>query len=235
MRASNKIEIIFVLVEAARPENVGLATRGIKTLGFNSLRLVNCSGCDSEKAFSSAYASQDVLKSAKKYSSLNDALTDIDLSIGTSAKKRISRHDIFEATELHELISQKTGALKKVAIVFGSEEHGLTKEQLDLCDLVSTIPLVTTYPSLNLAQAVLIYAYELSKFNIESSNGHIEIISSVEQKAVKTKAVEMLDKLGVTAQPSLYQRLKDRLMTAGADDIRLLLALTKYIDRILKK
>ena len=170
-------------------------------------------------------------KPLRPLKTLDAALTDIDLSIGTSAKKRRSRHEPYDVEQLGGLISSKTGTLQSVALVFGSEEHGLTKEQLKKCDIVSSVPLAIKYPSLNLAQAILIYAYELSSLKLELIKVGDEEIGRTEQKAVKEKAIEILDRLEVNRQPNLYQRLTDRLMTAGAGDIRLMLSLIKFIEK----
>ncbi len=226
-----RVNIIFVLVEAAVPENVGFAARAIKTMGFREMRFVNACDHLSKGARTTGYGSHDILEQAITYTSLHDALKGIDLSIGTTAKKRISRHDLYTLNQLSELISKKSGTLHSIAIVFGSEEHGLTKEQLELCDLVSSVPLAVKYPSLNLAQAILIYAYELSSINIQQEPAILEDIGLTEQKAVKEKAIEILVRLEVPRQPSLYQRLKDRLMSAGTEDIRLMLSLIKYIEK----
>lgn len=225
------IKISFVLVEAAVPQNVGSAARAIKTMGFGEMRLVNACDHLSKGAQTTGYGSQDILEKATTYTSIKDALNDIDIAIGTTAKKRISRHDLYEAKELGGLIENKAGSLNSVAIVFGSEEHGLTKEQLEYCDIVTSIPLAIKYPSLNLAQAILIYAYELSSFNFQFEPYRTDEIDMSEQRAVKEKAIVLLDRLGVPKQPSLYQRLKDRLMTAGSKDIRLMLSLIKYIEK----
>ena len=219
------------MVEAAVPENVGFVARAIKTMGFDKLRLVNCCDHLSKGARTTGYASHDILEKAITFDSISSALNDIDFSIGTSAKKRTSRHDIFEVSDLLELILKKEGSLVNIALVFGSEEHGLTNEQLDLCDLVSSVPMATTYPSLNLAQAVLIFAYELSQLNIDIDIEAPEFIGDTEHKAIKKRAIALLDKLEVNRQPSLYQRLKDRLMTASAEDIRLMLTLIKFIEK----
>ncbi|MDA0194532.1 MAG: tRNA/rRNA methyltransferase [Bacteroidetes bacterium] len=225
------IQVHFILVEAAVPENVGFVARAIKTMGFDKLRLVNCCDHLSKGARTTGYASHDILEKAITFDSISSALNDIDFSIGTSAKKRTSRHDIFEVSDLLELILKKEGSLVNIALVFGSEEHGLTNEQLDLCDLVSSVPMATTYPSLNLAQAVLIFAYELSQLNIDIDIEAPEFIGDTEHKAIKKRAIALLDKLEVNRQPSLYQRLKDRLMTASAEDIRLMLTLIKFIEK----
>jgi len=225
------IQVHFILVEAAVSENVGFAARAIKTMGFDKLRLVNCCDHLSKGARTTGYASHNILENALTYKTLTEALSDIDLSIGTSAKKRTSRHDTFKVGDLLELILKKEGSLVNFALVFGNEEHVLTNEQLDMCDVVSSVPLATTYPSLNLAQAVLIYAYELSAMNIEIKFKYSEFIGDTEHKAIKKRAIALLDSLEVNRQPSLYQRLKDRLMTAGAEDIRLMLTLIKFVEK----
>ena len=78
------MELFFVLVEPARPENVGAAARALKTMGFARLRLVNA--CDlSREARWVAHESTELLDQAQHYSSLADALADIDFSIASSA------------------------------------------------------------------------------------------------------------------------------------------------------
>ena len=223
------VRIIFILVEAAVPENIGFAIRAIKTMGFAEMRLVNCCDHLSKGTRTTAYGSHDILKKCETFGSLEEALEDIDLSIGTTAKKRNSRHDLYAADALKVLLEKKEGSLNSVGIVFGSEEHGLTKELLDICDLVSNVPIATTYPSLNLAQAVLIYAYELSSvIQLETLR---PTRMETEQKAIKLRALELLGKLEVPQQHSLHQRLKDRLMSAGTEDIRLMLSLIKFVER----
>lgn len=153
------MEIFFILVEPAVPENVGASARAIKTMGFHFLRLVN--PCDhlSDKARMLAHGSNDILESAQVYSSLQEAAEGLDLLIGTTANlKRSSKQDYHSSENLAAILAKKAAGLKKVGIVFGREESGLTNEELQLCDMASSIPLAAPYPSINLGQAVMIYA-----------------------------------------------------------------------------
>jgi tRNA/rRNA methyltransferase len=227
--------IHFVLSHPAVSENIGFACRAINTMGFGSLRLVNPTDHLSQQAKKTAYGSHDILENAVVYSSLGDALNDIDLSIATTAKKRLGRHDCHSPGKVSNLLQEKGTTINNVAIVFGSERDGLTKEEIGLCDLISSIPLATPHPSLNLAQSVLIYAWELSKTSFSGkANPPIEVMEESVQKALKEKALKVLNDLDVPRQPSLYNRLKDRLMTADAEDTKLMLALARFIEHRLK-
>lgn len=228
------MEIIFVLSHPAVPENIGFAARALNTTGFSKLRLVNPADHLSKEAKKTAYGSHAILEKAELFASLEDALHDIDLSIGTTAKNRLSRHDYHTPEEIGKLLLTKAGVANKVAIVFGSERDGLTAKEIDRCDLLSTIPLPAPHPSFNLAQSVLLYAWEMSKVNREKSP-HLPTVGEVEQRALREEAKALLLDLGVDKQPSLYHRLKDRLMTANAEDTRLMLALARFLRHRLRK
>lgn len=222
-------KIHFILVEPAVPENVGFSVRALKTMGFDSFRLVN--PCDhlSKPARKTAYASHDLLESTQVFDSLKDSIADLDLTIATTAKQRTSRVEILHPEELPAIIDSKGVYAENTGIVFGREESGLTTDEINQCDIVSTIPLKTSYPSLNLAQSVLLYAYELSAFNA-SSQQVSKRPEEVVQEQMRKKTVDMLDWLELTKQPSLYQRILDRVMLLNEDDAHLLLSVFKKLN-----
>ncbi len=214
------MQISFILVEPAMPENVGAAARALKTMGFHELVLVN--PCDhlSDPARWLAHASNDILENALVFNKLKEALTSFDLSIGTSAKKRSVKNDYFPLPDLPGLLKSKENTVEKVALVFGREESGLTNDELKLCDLVTTVPLQTTYPSLNLAQAVMLYAYELSKISYtENPKQKAEAESFA---ALKEKTAIVLQQFGFKENTNIYPRFFERLNFLGKDDIHLL-------------
>ncbi|MEN8115813.1 MAG: tRNA/rRNA methyltransferase [Bacteroidota bacterium] len=214
------MQISFILVEPSTPENVGAAARALKTMSFSDLILVN--PCDhlSKPARWLAHASNDILENAKVYDSLNEAITGFDFIISTTAKKRSVKHDYFQLSELPKLLNEKGNTVKKAAIVFGREESGLTNEELTLCDLVTTVPLKTTYPSLNLAQAVMLYAYELSKLNNQASE--TQEINHESFSALKEKIHLTLQKTGFNPDSNIYPRFLERINFLNEDDIHLL-------------
>ncbi|UTA47758.1 tRNA/rRNA methyltransferase [Simiduia sp. 21SJ11W-1] len=155
------MDVVFVLVAPAVPENVGASCRALKTMGFHQLRLVATEAHAQKQARILAHGSTDVLEGARHYDSLQAALADVDLSIGTSAKARHPFRSLTPAHELAPVLANKAGTLGRVAVVFGCEASGLSNDDVIQCDLVSNIALGAPYPSLNLAQAVMLYAYEL--------------------------------------------------------------------------
>lgn len=228
------MQIHFILVEPAVPENVGAAARAIKTMGFSSLRLVNTKAHLDEKASWLAHASNEILENALEFKSLKEATHDIDWIIGTSAKKRRVNEDYYPSTKINELIQAKANTITNLAIVFGREESGLTNDELKLCDIVTSIPMKTSYPSLNLAQSVMIYAYTLSMLSFEDKKPDQET-SQAELNILKTKTEDILTKIGFKKDTAIYNRIMERLMILGETDIHLLLSIEHKINEKLKK
>lgn len=227
------MNVHFILCNPSVPENIGFVCRAMKTMGFSDLILVNSANHQDQKTLKTAYGSHDILESVKVYSDLSQAVDGMDLIIGTTAITRVGRHDYFEPTQLADLLKSKKGAVNHLALVFGSERNGLSNKEIELCDLLTTIPLRTTHPSLNLAQAVMIYAYELSQIpNVEASPSNLTD-SDTDQKRLKKEVINLLDYLQVDKQPSLYARLKDRVMTASSEDTSLMLSLSRFLKRTL--
>lgn len=157
------MEIIFVLVEPEEPENVGAAARAMHTMGYNTLRLVRPKADYlGEKAFALAHGSQHLLEQAQVYGELGDAIADCDLACGTTARHRYEKHHYTSVRELPAYLQAKGEWLHRTAIVFGGERSGLTSADIAACDLLTTIPQHQLQPSLNLAQAVMVYSFVLS-------------------------------------------------------------------------
>ncbi len=227
------MQIHFILVEPAVPENVGAAARAIKTMGFTSLRLVKTKVHLNEKAHWLAHASIEILEKAQEFSSLKEATKDIDWIIGTSAKKRRVNEDYYPSNQINELIKAKSGTIKSLAIVFGREESGLTNDELKICDIVTSVPMKTTYPSLNLAQSVMIYAYTLSQLDYKEKNPDQET-NQDELNILKTKTETILKDIGFKKDTAIYNRILERLMILGETDIHLLLSIEHKILEKLK-
>ena len=228
------MQIHFILVAPAVPENVGAAARAIKTMGFSSLRLVNTKAHLDEKASWLAHASNEILENATVFKSLKDATNDIDWIIGTSAKKRRVNEDYYPANKINELIKNKANTIKNLAIVFGREESGLTNDELKLCDVVTSVPMKTKYPSLNLAQSVMIYAYTLSMLEYEEEVQPVKESNQAELNILKTKTENILSDIGFVNDSPIYNRIMERLMILGEKDIHLLLSIEHKLNEKLK-
>lgn len=228
------MQIHFILVEPAVPENVGAAARAIKTMGFSSLRLVNTKAHLEEEAKWLAHASNEILENAQEFKTLEEAIQDIDWIIGTSAKRRRVNEDYYPSHKINDLIQAKINSIKNLAIVFGREESGLTNEELRLCDMITSVPMKTTYPSLNLAQSVMIYTYVLSQLEYEEKYPD-QKTNRDELNILKTKTKNILCDIGFKKDSAIYNRILERLMILGETDIHLLLSIEHKIQEALKK
>ncbi|MCB2194553.1 MAG: tRNA/rRNA methyltransferase [Bacteroidetes bacterium] len=227
------MKIHFILVEPAVPENVGAAARAIKTMGFTSLRLVNTKAHLAKEAGWLAHASNEILENAQEFDTLKEAIQDIDWIIGTSAKKRRVNEDYYPSHKINQLIQAKATSINKLAIVFGREESGLRNDELKLCDIVTSVPMKTTYPSLNLAQSVMVYAYILSQLNYVEKNPD-QKTNRDEFNILKSKTKDILHDIGFKKDSAIYNRIMERLMILGETDIHLLLSIEHKIQEMLK-
>ena len=157
-----KDNVHFILVGPTEPGNVGAAARAIKNMGFHQLELVDPVPYITDEARSMACHAQDVLVAAKVYKTLRRAIAEKSLVVGTTRRLGSQRGLILDI-RAGILRIRKAAAANEVSILFGNEHTGLTNPELEQCGLVLTIPSSPALPSLNLAQSVLIFAYELDR------------------------------------------------------------------------
>ena len=149
-----------VLVRPAGPLNVGAAARALMNTGFRDLRLVSPAPFRTAEAFRMAVTAKPLLERARTFPDLDAALADRHAAFGVTARPRHKRPRLEpeEATaEMHALLA----AGRRVALVFGPEDKGLTAEELDRCTELVGIPARAELPSYNLSQAVLLLCYTL--------------------------------------------------------------------------
>lgn len=226
------MELYFILVAPKVPENIGASARAIKTMGFRNLRLVRPENFPDEKAFHVAHGSNDILHQAKIFETLEKATSDLDFIVGTSAKKRSIKYDYYPLKDLAVILNKKGNHIKKTGLVFGKEESGLSNRDLEQCDLVTFIPLHAPYPSLNLGQAVMLTAYELSGLHHETKK---ESHSGTGYKQLRQKVSIILEKTGILEGSVKYNRIMERLAITGADDINLLHTIGNALINSLEK
>lgn len=152
----------FVLVRPHYPENVGAAARAIKTMGFTQLTLVKpgrLAAPRHEMALKMAVKSRDVLLAAPVVDTLPQALEGVDFVVATTARPGVSGV-LAPRTIAPELLDRAERG-ERIAIVFGNEKTGLSSEDLELAGARVRIPMAANQPSVNLAQATQLIAYEL--------------------------------------------------------------------------
>jgi tRNA/rRNA methyltransferase len=149
--------IEIILVEPQVPENIGLVARVLKNTAITNLPLVNPNL--NKKSFEVAKRAQDILRNAKVFKTTEEAIAESCVVFGTTRRKREYKF-IYNFNDIkHLLISF---AIKgKVGILFGKENFGLSRKDLELCDGVFTLEANPKFPSYNLAICCGIVCYEL--------------------------------------------------------------------------
>jgi tRNA (cytidine32/uridine32-2'-O)-methyltransferase len=169
---SNLINI--VLVETSHPGNIGSVARALKTLGLSSLSLVNPRKFPSGEANALSGNAGDILENAKVFNSIEDAIKDSTFVYATSSRSRTIQWPTVHAEEGASIINSQVTSNKKVSILFGREDRGLTNQELQLANTHIEIPANPEYPVLNLAMSAQIVCYEIFKshFNQEPRDWH---------------------------------------------------------------
>jgi TrmH family RNA methyltransferase len=148
----------IVLVRPVRAANVAAACRALKNMGLQAVSLVGrAPELDEPAARALAYGAWDVLDGVRRYASLREAVAGCTLVAGTSGRPH---EDAWTPRRLAEEGPGRPGS-GALAVVFGPEAEGLHNDELDLCHVRVHIPSDPAHHSLNLAQAVLLVAYEL--------------------------------------------------------------------------
>ncbi|MGF1529242.1 MAG: RNA methyltransferase [Candidatus Competibacterales bacterium] len=155
------VGVRVVLVATSHPGNIGAAARAMKTMGLTELWLVAPEApFPCAEATAMASGADDVLHRARVVSSLDEAIADCGLVLGTTARPRQLASQACEPRDAAQL-AVAAAANRPVALLFGRERSGLTNAELDHCQRLVHIPTAPGYRSLNLAAAVQIIAYEL--------------------------------------------------------------------------
>jgi tRNA/rRNA methyltransferase len=164
--------VSFVLVTPHYPENVGAAARAIKTMGFSRLVLVKpgrLAAPDHEMAQKMAVKSRDVLDGAAVLGTLDEALAGVGWVVATSSRRGVP--GATPAREIARRAVRSAAEGQSIAFVFGNEKTGLTEAELDRAHARLRIPMAADQPSVNLAQAAQIVAYELFIAALEARSG----------------------------------------------------------------
>ncbi len=152
--------IRVVLINTTHPGNIGATARAMKVMGLNQLHLVTPGKFPDAEATALASGADDLLQHARVHNTLESALENCGLVLGTSARLRSLAMPQFDArTAAQKALAEVPR--HEVAILFGRERYGLTNEEMQRCNWLVHIHANPDYSSLNLAQAVQVLSYEL--------------------------------------------------------------------------
>ncbi|MEH0873463.1 tRNA/rRNA methyltransferase [Pectobacterium cacticida] len=220
----------IILVEPVRAENVGAAARAMKTMGFSSLRLVGSSLHQDPAARWVAHGSGDILDNAQAFSTLDDALADVDFTVATTARHRAKYHYYCTPAELTGVLQEKTHWMNTAALVFGREDKGLTNAELARADVLTGVPMQASYPSLNLGQAVMVYCYQLADLMAVKAE-RMPQADSGQLSALRHRLELLLVTLDVDNDENLRDWLQQRLGRLEQRDTAMLHRLLHDIEK----
>ncbi|MGH9458391.1 MAG: RNA methyltransferase [Thermoanaerobaculia bacterium] len=161
-------KVRFLLVEPREAGNVGAAARAMKNFGFTELAFAGELPPLQPVAEWWASGAEDVVASASRHPSVEAALEGVHVAIATtsSRERAVERPlDPSGVRELRDALAQG----QTLALVFGREDRGLTADEIALCGRTAVVPTSDLHPTLNLAQAVAIFAWELSRAPLEGA------------------------------------------------------------------
>lgn len=156
---------VVILVEPQLGENIGSVARAMANFGLGRLRLVQPrQAWPNDKARMMAAGADRVLDGAILYDTLEAAIADCSFVLAATARAHDQAKPVVGAAEAAALSALRIDSGETVAILFGRERNGLENHEVALADSIVTLPVNPAFASLNLAQAVVIVAYEWFKF-----------------------------------------------------------------------
>ena len=190
----------IVLVEPQHPGNIGAVARIMANFGIDDLALVN--GCEiTGEGFARSKSGRPILEKLQRFETMQEALADCDIVIGTSGIKPEGDKRWFRAPQNVKKINKLIDSREKPALVFGRENYGLYKDELALCETTITIPASLDYPVLNLSHAVGIVLYEM--------NREVKVKEPKRRKTVSQEDFERLvDRIMEMLEDSSYPKRK---------------------------
>ena len=206
--------IRIVLVEPAGALNVGSIARIMKNMGLSQLVMVNPK-CDrnSDEARQMAVHAKDVLDNARIVRDLPTALAGCQLAIATTVRSRSVPIKLEPASVVLPLLL--TSDLTQSALIFGAEERGLSNDELKYAQKFVCIPSNPDYPSLNLASAVAVCAYELYQSCLNSPDAAIATpVEFTEQEGIATES-KLSTNTDLKVLEGYYQDLEAMLLEIG--------------------
>lgn len=212
-RATTKI----ILVRPRDPKNIGAVARAMKNFGCTELAVVAPFAPTWNEAVSAVNA-EDVLTNARVFDSLAEAVADCTFVVGTADHTRIAgKHKIYTP---RDLVAELATTNHRLALVFGSEKHGLTNDDLAHCHRTMSIPTAPDCPSLNLGQAVAICCYELTRAEtpLRESSGSQPTATAGELETSLQLLMAVLREaqfVGPTNEAATMTKMRQRLLRWG--------------------
>jgi TrmH family RNA methyltransferase len=215
--------ITFILVETRTPGNIGAVSRALQVTGLKNLRLVNPPVPLPREEGWMAHGSAEILAGAQTFASTREAVADLHFLAGTTQRRRQREEKRLTPREASRRMHRVAASGRRVGILFGTETNGLSNQDLECCDIISTIPTAKKYPSLNLAQAAMIFAYELFLAGgavLPPPIGSPQAPTKEEQYAVWPMMLAMLNGLQIRERNKMVRYLRPQVFRASRSELR---------------
>ena len=157
----------IVLLRPRNPENLGAVARAMKNFGLADWAIAELGTHDFEAARRVAVHAEELLDTPRVVRTLDEAVADCAWVVGTSSRRVRGKRRLSPPEVAREALARS--AEGRTALVFGDERSGLTNADVDRCHDLSAIPTADAQPSMNLAQAVVVYAWELRRAALEAA------------------------------------------------------------------
>jgi len=233
----------IILVEPQLGENIGAAARAMANFGLWDLRLVSPrDGWPNEKAVASAAKALPVIESVRVFPTLAEAMADLHLVYATTARNREMFKPVIGPDVAADRLAAHIGAGQKAGILFGRERWGLNNEEVALADAIVTLPVEPAFASLNIAQAVLVLAYEWRRAAL--SDEPLPFAGDEGAPAPREQLVGLTEQLGealdraeffktADKRPGMMNNIRSMFARAGfnAQEVRTLRGIVAALDR----
>ena len=215
--------IYIVFIEPESPGNIGFMARTMKNFGLTNLNLINPCDMNEETYFHAMHAG-DVIRDSHTYNSLSELIDaeNIDFTVGTTGVPGGSYNIPRIAVTPENLAESIRKVDGKIAILFGREGNGLSNKEIELCDLVLSIPTHESYPIMNVTHAAAIIFYEIFKHEKEFLVEDLPEASKIEKDRLIYSMDNIIDELGYPSHKSknastVFRRILGRSFITGRE------------------
>jgi len=183
-----------ILLESRKQENIGSVARAMKNFDFDSLVLINPKCKIGKTAFKVSKHAKNILKKTKikQFSYLKK----FDYLVGTTAILGTDYNIPRNAISIEQFSNKILKINKlKIGLLIGREGSGLNNKEIDMCDILVTIPASIKYPTMNISHALTIILYEIFKIKKENSSSHINFATKKEKEIILKFINQILNKM----------------------------------------
>jgi tRNA/rRNA methyltransferase len=231
----------IILCEPQLGENIGTTARAMANFGLWDLRLVNPrDGWPNERAVAAASRADHVIGRVRVFATVEAAIADLSLVLATTARRRDLQKEVIGPDVAAGRLAAHIGAGGGAGLLFGRERWGLYNEEVALADAIVTLPVEAAFASLNIAQAVLVLAYEWRRQTdgvLPFGSGLAAAASKDELAQLFAHIEEALDRAGFFTAPDKRPHVVNNLRTMltrgnfSSQEVRTLHGVIAAIDR----